>query len=149
MLPALEQASTEFVAYVDDLIRERKGDPKDDLITKLIEAEEDGDRLTEEEMGHLVSAVLVGGRRHHPGAACPRHPPFRRASWAVVPARPEPGGARAGRGRGGPTLRADHPADGTDHARGHRLPRRPLPEGHRDHRVRTDGEPRPGCVRRR
>jgi len=61
MLPALEQASTEFVAYVDELIRERKGDPKDDLITKLIEAEEDGDRLTEEEMGHLVSAVLVGG----------------------------------------------------------------------------------------
>lgn len=61
MLPALEGASTEFVAYVDDLIRERKGDSKDDLITKLIEAEEDGDRLTEEEMGHLVSAVLVGG----------------------------------------------------------------------------------------
>ena len=61
MLPALEQASTEFVAYVDALIQERKGDPKDDLITKLIEAEEDGDRLTEEEMNHLVSAVLVGG----------------------------------------------------------------------------------------
>jgi cytochrome P450 len=79
MLPALEQASTEFVAYVDDLIQERKGDPKDDLITKLIEAEEDGDRLTEAEMGHLVSAVLVGGGRHHPGAACPRDPPLRRA----------------------------------------------------------------------
>ena len=61
MLPAIEQASVEFVAYVDDLIQKRKGDPKDDLITKLIEAEEDGDRLTEEEMGHLVSAVLVGG----------------------------------------------------------------------------------------
>ena len=61
MLPKLEQASTEFVAYVDDLIQKRKGHPKDDLITKLIEAEEDGDRLTEEEMGHLVSAVLVGG----------------------------------------------------------------------------------------
>jgi cytochrome P450 len=61
MLPTLEQASTEFVDYVDDLIQKRKGDPSDDLITYLIEAEEDGDRLTEEEMGHLVSAVLVGG----------------------------------------------------------------------------------------
>jgi len=61
MLPTLEQASTEFVDYVDDLIQKRKGDPRDDLITYLIEAEEDGDRLTEEEMGHLVSAVLVGG----------------------------------------------------------------------------------------
>jgi len=61
MLPTLEQASSEFVAYVDDLIEARKGDPRDDLITKLIEAEEDGDRLSEEEMGHLVSAVLVGG----------------------------------------------------------------------------------------
>jgi cytochrome P450 len=61
MLPTLEQASTEFVDYVDKLIQKRKGDPKDDLITYLIQAEEDGDRLTEEEMGHLVSAVLVGG----------------------------------------------------------------------------------------
>ena len=61
ILPTIEQASVEFVAYVDDLIQKRKGDPKDDLITQLIEAEEDGDRLTEEEMGHLVSAVLVGG----------------------------------------------------------------------------------------
>lgn len=61
MLPTLEQASTEFVEYVDDLIQKRKGDPRDDLITYLIQAEEDGDRLTEEEMGHLVSAVLVGG----------------------------------------------------------------------------------------
>ena len=33
MLPALERASTEFVAYVDDLIQKRKGHPKDDLIT--------------------------------------------------------------------------------------------------------------------
>ena len=61
MLPTLEEASTEFVDYVADLIQKRKGDPKDDLITYLIQAEEDGDTLTEEEMGHLVSAVLVGG----------------------------------------------------------------------------------------
>src|SRR6185503_4103178 len=61
MLPTLEQASTEFVDYVAELIQKRKGDPKDDLITFLIDAEEEGERLTEEEMGHLVSAVLVGG----------------------------------------------------------------------------------------
>ena len=39
----------------------RRSDPGDDLITELLQAEEDGDRLTEEECVHLVSAVLVGG----------------------------------------------------------------------------------------
>ncbi len=91
MLPALEQASTEFVAYVDELIQARKGDPKDDLITKLIDAEEDGDRLTEEEMGHLVSAVLVGGvdttqaQLAHGLRLFAAHP----EQWALVAQNPE------------------------------------------------------------
>ena len=91
MLPTLERASTEFVAYVDELIQKRKGDPKDDLITKLIEAEEDGDRLTEEEMGHLVSAVLVGGvdttqaQLAHGIRLFAGHP----EQWAALAERPE------------------------------------------------------------
>jgi cytochrome P450 len=60
-LPALERAAAEFVAYTEDLLRKRRDAPADDLISKLIAAEEEGDRLTEEEMVHLVSAVLVGG----------------------------------------------------------------------------------------
>jgi hypothetical protein len=60
-LPALERAAAEFVEYTEDLLRQRRDDPSDDLISKLIAAEEEGDRLSEDEMVHLVSAVLVGG----------------------------------------------------------------------------------------
>jgi cytochrome P450 len=60
-LPALERAAGEFVEYTEELLRERRDAPADDLISKLIAAEEEGDRLTEDEMVHLVSAVLVGG----------------------------------------------------------------------------------------
>jgi cytochrome P450 len=60
-LDAIENASREFLEYAWALLRSRQGDPKDDLISELIAAEEEGDRLTEDECVHLVSAVLVGG----------------------------------------------------------------------------------------
>jgi cytochrome P450 len=60
-LPELERAAEEFVAYARDLLHARQGDPRDDLISELIAAEEEGDRLSEEECVNLVSAVLVGG----------------------------------------------------------------------------------------
>ena len=60
-LDRIEAAAMEFHAYTWDLLRARQGDPGDDLISELIAAEEEGDRLTEEECVHLVSAVLVGG----------------------------------------------------------------------------------------
>jgi cytochrome P450 len=60
-LPELERAAAEFVDYTRALMHSRRSDPGDDLITELLQAEEDGDRLTEEECVHLVSAVLVGG----------------------------------------------------------------------------------------
>jgi cytochrome P450 len=61
MLPELERAAAEFVDYTRELIAARREEPGDDLISELIAAEEEGDRLTEEECIHLVSAVLVGG----------------------------------------------------------------------------------------
>lgn len=60
-LPALERAATEFVEYTRGLLDERRGQPGDDLMSELIAAEEEGDRLNEEECVNLVSAVLVGG----------------------------------------------------------------------------------------
>jgi cytochrome P450 len=60
-LPELESAAEEFVAYTRALLEARKDDPRDDLISELIAAEEEGDRLNDEECVHLVSAVLVGG----------------------------------------------------------------------------------------
>jgi len=52
-LPDLEQAAAEFVDYTRALMREREAEPRDDLITQLIPAGEEG--------VHLVSAILVGG----------------------------------------------------------------------------------------
>jgi len=60
-LAELDRAAEEFVAYARELIAARTGDPRDDLISELIAAEDEGDRLSEEECVNLVSAVLVGG----------------------------------------------------------------------------------------
>jgi cytochrome P450 len=60
-LPALERAAAEFVEYTRALIVDRRGRPGEDLISELITAEEEGDRLSEDEVVHLTSAILVGG----------------------------------------------------------------------------------------
>ena len=57
----LERATQEFQDYASGLLRSRRGDPGDDLISELLAAEEEGDRLTEAECVDLISAVLVGG----------------------------------------------------------------------------------------
>jgi cytochrome P450 len=60
-LDELNRAAGEFQAYVRDLIALRHEDPGDDLISSLIQAEEEGDKLTEDECLDVVSSVLVGG----------------------------------------------------------------------------------------
>ena len=60
-LPAIEQAGGELEAYVTDLIAERRADPRDDLLSALIAAEESGDRLSTEELVMLAEAVLMAG----------------------------------------------------------------------------------------
>jgi len=57
----IEQACAEFYDYARDLVRSRRSDPADDLISKLIEAEEQGDRLDDEECINLIFNILVGG----------------------------------------------------------------------------------------
>jgi cytochrome P450 len=57
----IEQAVAEFYAYEDELIRARRGDPGDDLISALIQAEEEGDRLSDDELRNLILNILVGG----------------------------------------------------------------------------------------
>jgi len=52
-LPELERAAAEFVEYTRELMREREAEPREDLITQLLPAGEEG--------VHLVSAILVGG----------------------------------------------------------------------------------------
>jgi cytochrome P450 len=57
----IEQAVAEFYAYEDELIKARRPAPGDDLISALIEAEEAGDRLSDDELRNLVLNILVGG----------------------------------------------------------------------------------------
>ncbi|HEX4837581.1 MAG TPA: cytochrome P450 [Solirubrobacteraceae bacterium] len=59
--PAIEQAVEEFYAYARALLAARREDPGDDLISTLLAAEEQGDRLSEEECVNLVLNVLIGG----------------------------------------------------------------------------------------
>jgi cytochrome P450 len=45
--------------YIKTLIAERRANPKDDLITGLIRAEENGDRLNEAEMSSAISTIYT------------------------------------------------------------------------------------------
>ena len=57
----IEQAVGEFYEYAAALLRARRDSPSDDLISALIAAESEGDRLSDVECINLVFNVLVGG----------------------------------------------------------------------------------------
>lgn len=57
----IEQACEEFYVWCDALLARRRGDPGDDLLSVLIAAEEEGSRLSDVELVHLVLNVLIGG----------------------------------------------------------------------------------------
>jgi cytochrome P450 len=69
VLPALtpelqEQArihTEEFIAYLDDLFAARRADPRDDLVSALVQAEEEGDRLSQNELYGMVVLLIVAG----------------------------------------------------------------------------------------
>ena len=50
-----------FVDYLNDLFAERQRSPQDDLITALVEAEAEGEKLTEMELSSMVALLLVTG----------------------------------------------------------------------------------------
>jgi cytochrome P450 len=60
-LAAAEQASAEFAEYFTELIATRRSSPADDLLTKLIRAEDAGDRLTTGELIATCVLLLVAG----------------------------------------------------------------------------------------
>src|SRR5207249_1358526 len=48
-------------AYIDDFVEARRRSPEDDLVTRLIQAEDGGDRLSPVELRTLISSLLFAG----------------------------------------------------------------------------------------
>jgi cytochrome P450 len=60
-IEAIDEAVREFYEYAERLVKARRDDPSDDLISMLIEAEDHEQRLSDVECINLVFNVLVGG----------------------------------------------------------------------------------------
>lgn len=80
-----------FDAYIDDMVAERRLHRSDDLISELIRAEEDGDRLSTDEMCMMAEGLLLAGTdttRNQLAASVQvlcEHPD----QWALLAAHPE------------------------------------------------------------
>tara|TARA_Y100001949_G_scaffold30124_1_gene23188 strand:- start:7939 stop:8805 length:867 start_codon:yes stop_codon:yes gene_type:complete len=59
--PKIIAASEEMDAYMLNLISERRSHPRDDLLSDLIAAEEEGDRLSTDELLSMANALLLAG----------------------------------------------------------------------------------------
>ncbi|HVX17469.1 MAG TPA: cytochrome P450 [Acidimicrobiales bacterium] len=90
-LDAIEGAMEHLDAYVRHMIDERRGRPADDLLTRLIQVEEEGDRLSTDELVMMAEAVLMAGTdttRNQLACAVAlfaEHP----SQWAALGADPE------------------------------------------------------------
>ena len=57
----VERASEKLYEYFESIIEERRREPQDDMITALLNAEDEGDRLTHEELLGTLVLLLVAG----------------------------------------------------------------------------------------
>jgi cytochrome P450 len=57
----LIQHLTDFTNYLRDLFATRRAEPKDDLMTALVQAEEAGDKLSESELFSTMVLLIVAG----------------------------------------------------------------------------------------
>jgi len=60
-LPAVEEALHELYGYAEALITDRQANPRDDLVTKLVEANRDGDSLSDDELRNALCLLIFGG----------------------------------------------------------------------------------------
>jgi cytochrome P450 len=51
----------EFIAYLDELFAQRRAEPTDDLVSALVQAEDEGDTLSENELYSMVVLLIVAG----------------------------------------------------------------------------------------
>ena len=79
----MEAAVRDFRTLLGDLIAEREAQPQDDMLSRLLEAEDDGDRLSRPELESMVALLLVAGHETTAGLlgnsllALQRHPEAR------------------------------------------------------------------------
>ena len=58
---AAKFAASEIHAYFETIVEERRRQPREDLVSALLAAEEEGDRLTRDEMLAVLLLILVAG----------------------------------------------------------------------------------------
>jgi cytochrome P450 family 142 subfamily A polypeptide 1 len=61
MMLTAATAFADYTAYATDVIAKRRVEPHDDLMSDLVHAEVDGDRLSDDELIHESLLILVGG----------------------------------------------------------------------------------------
>jgi len=61
LLPFRSPAAVELMAYGHRLAEERRAEPRDDLVTKLTQAEVDGERLSTREFDNFFCLLIVAG----------------------------------------------------------------------------------------
>ena len=57
----VERASDEIIEYFEGIIEQRRRDPRDDMLSALLAAEEEGDRLSHDELLGTLMLLLVAG----------------------------------------------------------------------------------------
>jgi len=60
-LEEVNRAADELGSYVDALVENRRGSPQDDLVTELVQASEEGDRLSASELRTMIASLLFAG----------------------------------------------------------------------------------------
>lgn len=60
-LPQMRKSIELAIDYMKDLFADRRKNPKDDLVTALLQAEEEGEKLTENELYATVYLLIIAG----------------------------------------------------------------------------------------
>ena len=60
-LPRIEAALEGLYGFADELIADRRSEPKDDFVTRLVQAEDQEDRLSHEELRVSLVLLIFGG----------------------------------------------------------------------------------------
>jgi cytochrome P450 len=61
LLPFRSPAAVELMAYGHDLAEQRRVEPREDLVTKLVQSEVDGERLTKAQFDNFFCLLIVAG----------------------------------------------------------------------------------------